>query len=428
MLFTQKRRLIATGLGSIFTCLLYSGCEDSTQVDEPMPGVQEKVVPICIPAVDAGPPPELLRPHFAKAQVVLDTDRPTEVIVGDFNNDNKLDLVVGVKLPIALRMMLGNGDGTFAGTNEFPFAATDYIDLYSADINADGKLDVAISDHGRTSSMGAHSVSVVGATQVLLGQGDGTLGLTSLLTMNFLGRGLAINDYNRDGKLDLAIADVSGGTVRLLEGSGNGAFVRPTRFVTEQTPTTIAHADINDDGKPDLVTLNDGFGKTLSAPASTRRQGAGLLSVMLGRGDGTFLPEIPTEADQRPLAVGLGDLNGDGKIDFALANYGNGDVCVAGGKGDGTFHTPIAYPAGIDPYHLVLADINGDKNLDIVVGGTSVSVLIGKGNGVFYSPLVFDAAAFNGKVIVADVNGDKKPDIVTLTTNYAVRVLINDTP
>lgn len=416
MLFTQKRRLIATGLGSIFTCLLYSGCEDSSQ------GAA------CTPASDAGPAPEMLRPHFAKAQVVLDTDRPTEVIVGDFNNDNKPDLVVGVKLPIVLRMMLGNGDGTFAGTKEFPFWGTDYIDLYSADLNADGKLDVAISDHGRVSSMGAHFMVAIGATQVLLGQGDGTLGPTIALTMGFLGLGLAIDDYNRDGKLDLAVANFYDGQVHMLEGSGDGTFPRQSSFLTNQDPMTIAHADINDDGKPDLVTLNDGFAQAWSAPASTQRQGAGLLSVMLGRGDGTFLPEIPTDADLKPQAVGLGDLNGDGKVDFALANYGNGYVCVAGGKGDGTFYTPLAYPAGVDPYHLVLADINGDKNLDIVVGGKSVSVLLGKGNGAFYSPLVFDAAAFSTKVIVADVNGDKKPDIVVSNNGGSVRVLINDTP
>ncbi len=154
-------------------------------------------------------------------------------------------------------------------------------------------------------------------------------------------RSVAIGDLNRDGKMDLAVATSIGVSVLLGEGDGN--FRKAVNFVAGTNPIYAAVADLNNDGNFDLVVANQG-----------QSGGSGSsISVLLGKGDGTFQAAVNYAAGVRPHGVAIGDFNEDGKLDLAVANEGvlqgdenpfvtfsNSSVSVLLGKGDGTFKLP----------------------------------------------------------------------------------------
>src|SRR5208282_3578238 len=170
--------------------------------------------------------------------------------------------------------------------------------------------------------------------------------------------------------------------------------------------TSVAVADVNDDGKPDVVVTN----------------GDGTLSVLLGNGDGSFQPPVTYNPGlQEPTGVAVADLNGDGKQDLAVPN-GYSKVSVLLGNGDGTFQAPVSYGTGGNgPYAVAIGDVNGDGNPDLAVatscGGAcdgTVAVLLGNGDGTFQPAVLYDTGVYlaPAAVAIADVNGDGIPDLV----------------
>jgi uncharacterized repeat protein (TIGR01451 family) len=186
----------------------------------------------------------------------------------------------------------------------------------------------------------------------------------------------------------------------------------------------LATADLNGDGKPDLVvTYYDNLGSG----------NQGFVAVMLGNGDGTFKP--PTVIYTLPLNVGAygvlaKDFDRDGKIDLVVASAEAKQILWFKGHGDGTFDAPLVTNTNHHPQGLQSADLNGDGILDLVTlnpGDNSVSVLIGAGNGTFAAPTDYAAGSNPLDLAIGDVNGDGRPDIVV--ANYsgaAVGVLLNN--
>jgi hypothetical protein len=342
---------------------------------------------------------------------------PVGMAVGDFNGDGKPDLVTsGVG---GLNVFLNNGDGTFrAGPT---LATGDVSNVVVADFNGDGKADIA-------------AVTGVGIIEVFLGKGNGTFQTPQVINLgiNDSITAMVAGTFVTGKRPDLAVAvQFSTGTipgaVRVLLNNGSGTFSKGQTINLSGEAEGLAAADVNGDGKTDLVTIDFLFSNFTRSVA-----------VFLGNGNGTFQAPILTPTGLAPTSLAVGDFNGDGKPDLVLVDYFDTDesVLVMSGNGDGTFGKPLVLkfntPLGFAA--PVVGDFFGDGKLSfaITTGLGEVTVVRGNGDGTFQAPVNYLADFDGGQpntLVVADFNGDGKPDLAaTNPTADDVSVLLNTSP
>jgi hypothetical protein len=224
---------------------------------------------------------------------------------------------------------------------------------------------------------------------------------------------LVVADFNQDGKLDLAVANCgvdqscNTGMVSVLLGNGDGTFQPSVNYAAGGWPIAIACGDFNGDDKVDLVTTS-----WLGPTANT-------VSVLLGNGDGTFQAPVEFATGQYPFAVAVGDFNGDGKLDLVTTSADSLlTVSVLLGNGDGTFQQFVDYPAGLGTNWVAVGDFNGDGKLDLATADNSnaefgnVAVMLGNGDGSFQAPVEYSVGILPMYVAVSDLNKDGKQDLV----------------
>jgi len=355
---------------------------------------------------------------FAKASgsPVTTGSYPISVAVGDFKGDGKLDLAVANGISNNLTILLGNGDGTFSATASPATGSTPYS-VAVGDFNGDGIPDLAVANAGSRS------------LTILLGKGDGTFAPptcngspcpppTSGYTVS-----VAVGDFNGDGIPDLAAANEGSSSVTILLGNGDGTFSSPqcsgspcTPPATGRYPFSVAVGDFNGDGKLDLAVANEG---------------SNTVTILLGNGDGTFTATAASPSTgSSPYSVAVGDFNGDGKLDLAVANFGSSTVTILLGNGDGTFTATAASPAtGTYPTSVAVGDFNGDGKLDLAVtnqGSNAVNILLGDGTGNFTATATPPATGIDPRsVAVGDFNGDGRLDLaVANQVDNTVSVLL----
>ena len=277
------------------------------------------------------------------------------VIAEDFNGDGKLDLAAIDAASKRVDIFLGNGDGTFQTPKTF---ATLYpVSIASGDFNHDGKLDLAVGNQTELNQSGL---------SILLGNGDGTFQSPVAYSPGEWASALTIGDFNSDGNLDIAFFDERSFSVKLLVGNGDGTFQTGTQVVLNSgSGLALATADLNGDGKLDLIVEN---GPTVSQQSPT-------LSVLLGNGDGTFQPAAMYGGGKFDIAIA--DINADGKLDIVTLDedhLGDALFSILLGNGDGTFQAPVTAAAPSSPFALATADFNGDGRVDLSFsdGGYSV--------------------------------------------------------
>ena len=186
----------------------------------------------------------------------------------------------------------------------------------------------------------------------------------------------------------------------------NVSFKTPVNFaITGIAPNSVALGDFNGDGKQDLAVAN---------------QSSGNVSILLGNGNGSFGAATNFAAGFGSISVAAGDFNGDGKQDLAVANANSNNVSILLGNGNGSFGSPINIPVGSNPNSVAVGDFNGDGRQDLAVANFNsgnVSILLGNGNGSFGTATNFVVGSGPTSVAVGDFNGDERQDLAVANAN-----------
>ncbi len=261
--------------------------------------------------------------------------------------------------------------------------------VHLVDVDNDGKLDAVVGG---------------GALTVHYGLGDGTFepGVT-LLTSSTVQQDafseVTSADVNQDGRPDLIVSDAYGNRVLVLVNQGNRVFAQPVAYAVDPKPYGVVAGDFNGDGYPDLAVSNN--------------NGADM-TVLLNRGNGTFGSRVDYPGGSYPGRVIAADFNRDGKLDLAMCNYVSADVYIYRGDGHGAFTQQARYPVGNYAAQVVTADFNRDGKLDLATANTfdhTITILYGQGDGTFQVGPTYKDGPYPHIMQPVDLDGDGWPDL-----------------
>jgi hypothetical protein len=294
-----------------------------------------------------------------------------KVALGDVNRDGRLDVVAAEHNSYFVTVLLGDGRGGFSEAPGSPVKTADgpqahTHEVIQGDVNVDGAPDIL------TTNVNDNTVSV------LLGDGKGRFAPapgSPVQTRRGPYDALVLRDFDSDGKPDLAMPNIHGNKISVLRGDGKGGFAEApgSVFPVSARPIYVGSADVNNDGRPDVLATHDD---------------EGLLTILLNDGKGSFTPAA--NSPLRTSGVGLGfdaaDLDGDGNVDLALGVMGSPHPFILLGDGKGGFREDesLKLTAGRRPEYAVLADLNRDKMPDLIISNYrpgNISVFLSRKRG-----------------------------------------------
>src|ERR1700757_3152160 len=285
------------------------------------------------------------------------------IITADFNSDGKADLATANFANQNVSVLLGDGAGNFATPTNFTLNVNVMpMQIISADFNGDGKSDLA-------TTCPIYSGPSTDNISILTNNGAASFSLTDTITS---GGGfptdpysLTAADFNGDGKMDIACANIYQNSVGVFLGTGTGTFGAVTNFAVGYMPCSITAADFNNDGKTDIATVNSG--------------GTNDISLLIGNGVGSFAAATSFPIFSTPKQIISGDFNNDGNIDVVFTNPAS--LGIYEGNGAGSFINYHQIILGSQygwstRRPLTAADFNADGRLDIAVADSATSELI----------------------------------------------------
>lgn len=329
--------------------------------------------------------------------------RPRAIAAEDFNKDGKRDLVVTNLDSNDVSLLLGNGDGTFRAQTRIPVQGIPRA-IATGFINADANADFVVTD--------LNNSRVV----VFLGRGDGTFFPDRVVGVRAAGenrgsqpRSVALADMNTDGKMDLVTGNAGTDSVAILLGKGDGDFEAPKEFFAFNFPLDVTVRDFNRDGKLDVAVCNGTEPDSQSATAPR-------VNVVFGKGDGTLDPDTRASytTGDGPRGLAVGDLSGEGNLEGVTVHQGSDRVFVLEGRAGGKLSLGTGVRAGFEPNSVALGDFNRDNKLDVLTtnDGNSIAVVLNNGGLRFQVPIEFPLGTAPIGGFVGDVNGDGRLDVV----------------
>jgi len=331
---------------------------------------------------------------------------PYGIVASDFNADGKIDLAISDTSFDSVAILIGTGDGDFPSQRDY-YVEDDPKTITAGDFNRDGKIDLAVVNNS------SNNISV------LLGKGDGTFARQQIYSVEDYPSGITAGDFNSDGILDLAVTNSFAANVSILLGKGNGTFKPQVFYTVKDYPTGIGTSDFDNDGRLDLIVVN---------------RDTGSVSLLLGKGNGTFGIQTIYSTGLNPNQITVSDFNADGNSDLAITISGTGTtpdnkIEVFLGRGNGDFHEKTVYAVETFPVGIIAGDVNGDGHPDLVVanqGSHTISVLANNGDGTFSDQISYATDKYPFSVALADFDGDQKLDIATTNLNSSsVSLLLN---
>lgn len=329
------------------------------------------------------------------------------VTAGDLDGDRKPDVVVVADEEVGV--LYGRGDGKLEPYQTLlPWKAKP-ANRALADLDGDGFPEILLRDE-------------VGRLVILRNLGDRRFAEPRFQDVGG-GGALAVEDFNEDGRPDLALTSGSygRGLVKIYLQEADGSFTSQCEVSVLGYAESVAVRDVNGDSHLDLAI---GF-----VTSTVDRSG---VALFYGDGKGKFEggPTYNIGTQNMP-GVALEDLNGDRKPDLAVTHYWSGQLVVLFNKGDGSFDSLTRYPAGRFPIQIRAADFNGDGKLDLVTpnaGTGQVSVFRNRGDGTLHDPVSVPSGGENSRsCAVADFNRDGRPDLVVQhESSRTVGVLLNE--
>ena len=355
---------------------------------------------------------------------------PNCVAIGDFNGDGKPDIAVTNNSPNSVSVFLnttvtGSATPTFSAKTDFTATAGPvYVSI--CDFNGDGKPDMVVVNYAAAFVSVFFNTTATGAATPTFSA------KTDFATVGNFTRSVTTGDLNGDGKPDMAIANNASVSVYFnttATGAATPTFSARTDFANVVNVYQVSISDLNGDGKPDLISANNGSVSVLLNTTTT------------GAATPTFSANTNFASNAGASSVSISDLNDDGKPDMAVVGGAVNQVSVflnttTPGAATPTFSTRVNFTSGTTPYFVSTGDLNGDGKLDLVTtnyNDNSVSVflntmILGVTPASFSAKTDFTVGSNPTWVSVGDINGDGKPDlaVANLIAN-SVSVFLNTT-
>ena len=314
-------------------------------------------------------------------------------------------MVVAYHIANEIAVYLGDGHGAFLNETMYStgFRSNPYM-VAVDDFNNDSRLDVAVADFG-TNSIG-----------IFHGSGNG-----SFEDQKKLSTGLSrpifilIVDLNNDILADIVTANYGTDSISIFYGGGKADFSDPVTYATgyDSLPLSLAAGDFNNDHYVDIAVAN---------------YGTGTLGILFGIRNDTFANQIivATNASSHPSSIAVGHINDDVFLDIVVANYGTRDIRVLLGNANGNFANQMTYAIeSASPYFIGIGDLNQDDKMDLIVtsyGRNNIAVLLGSSSGTFTSRTKYysTGSASSNMVAMGDLNKDHRLDILVVNNNTGV--------